>query len=457
MVKELINPNNFYIANQSHGFFDEVQRMALAYHNGQAIAIEGEPGLGKNQAIEAVANAFGLSPYRVRCTEEMMARDIIGGEKLVAQKSLAGIATAQEFVYGPMLKAMAEGNMLILDEVNQLLPTVQKSLNSVLEEGRTLGNIEGDVDIQAQDGFGLFLTYNPATGVDKEDIEKAVVDRCKILNFDKLPIELQVRMALYSTGDFDLDQMMNDQSMSVRAIQANGELKFLEYEDGLWKVYGQDQAVKADDVAPYLFFDATKAARLNFDDAQQRDMYDITRSIVKSLEEVKGLAQNGTGGLRERWNDGNLERVARLNVNPSSPRLIKKLVNDVKELRTHGYSNDVINKEIVQSIIDFSVPAEERNEEFGGDYTLPKIIGRVCNDHTLINSDISRRLAEKDIGTAIEESVGEEIKKAVRKSIGRGMGAVRDQVRSKFVEELQEIGIPYDEARRIVESNLGDN
>jgi len=294
-INDLIAQGDFYIANQDRGMFDEIQTISIAYLNGHPIAIEGEPGAGKNQSISMVARALGKIPYRIRCTEETMARDIIGGEKLAAEKSKFGsLATKTVFEAGRLIKGLQEDNIVILDEVNQLTPTVQKALNSVLEDTRTIGSLEGDVEVEARRGFGLFLTYNPDTGVCNQDLEIAVKDRCKLMYFENIPRDLKVRISLLKSNRFGLDDFLQD-GISVRGLKSiNGSLDFVELVDNVWVNFNSKEPSMNGRIEPYLFFDRNSNHDLSFEDRDKAEYYQIAKAIVNSLEEIDYARKNGT-------------------------------------------------------------------------------------------------------------------------------------------------------------------
>ncbi|MCA9459470.1 MAG: MoxR family ATPase [Nanoarchaeota archaeon] len=409
-----IDKYDVYIANQARGKFDEIQRMAIAYVNKQPIALEGDPGVGKNQAIKVISKALGKNTHRIRCTEEMMARDIIGGEKLTVEKSEMGdIATKSQFSPGKLLLGMKNNEIVILDEVNQLLPTVQKALNSALEDnGKTLSGLETAFDVKAGDDFGLFLTYNPNTGISNSDLESAVRDRCKIFYFENLPTELKTRIALIQSGKFTLDDFLTDNSMGVRGLQKpNGNLGFVEYKNGTWLEFGTENPAKRKDfIQPYLFFNREKAQDLHFNNEMKDEIYQVGKSIVKAVDRVSNFSTEGTSKIGEELGL-DLDNLTRLNINPSSPRIINKIVNDYVLLRGQGYSTKDSSSEIVHSIIDFLIPSNERNLKIGENITLPSLVEMTCASNGLV-TDTSMYKIKEIAYAAAKEGIIESLTKS---------------------------------------------
>ena len=384
-----IDRKDFYIANQNNSNFDEIQRLAIAYLNKQPVAIEGEPGVGKNQAIKILAKALHKEPYRIRCTEETMARDIIGGEKLAAEHSPNGsIATKTIFIPGKLMKGMQEGNLVILDEVNQLSPTVQKALNSALEDHRTLGDIEGNIDAKAHEEFGLFLTYNPDTGVAKYDLEVALRDRCKLLYFENIPPEIKLRIALLRIPEFTLEDIVQD-SMLIRGIEKqDGTLNFVHYADNTWYEFNKNKKVESKSIHPYLYFDRKNESKLEFTNEKKHEYLQIGKAIVNALEEIGNLKRAGTKDLRRKLGS-DYDEISRLNITSPSPRLINKLMEDYVLLRNKGYTTGEILSDIATTIVDYTVPANERYIQVRADTNIAQLVQKICALYGLFdNSNI---------------------------------------------------------------------
>ncbi|MFO7710273.1 MAG: MoxR family ATPase [Candidatus Woesearchaeota archaeon] len=365
----MIDQNSFYIAHTSYGGLDEIQRTLMAYHNKQPIVCEGEAGVGKNQCIEALAQGLDKPIYRVRCTEEMMARDIIGGQKLGTEKKGKSIATKTVFSEGKMMTAMEKNALLVLDEVNQLLPTVQKSLNSALEEYKTIGSLEGGTDKKAGDGFGVFLTYNPGTGVAHADLEPAVRDRCKVFYYHTPSVELQTAIALLKTDYFGYEDFTG---MQVRGlIPPNGKPRFFRFNDG-WEDFFTGEPYDGT-VKPYLFYEGDG---IDIDDEKQ-DIYAVTRSIVTAVNYISAMRDRGTAAIKD-VTDYELISVNRMNVNPGSPRLVSKLANDYLCMRELNMDPFMIGDVLISSIIDACIPPAERETKIARNHDMTEVITDVC-------------------------------------------------------------------------------
>jgi hypothetical protein len=393
----VVDDKELYVAYHNHAYFDEMQRLLLAYMNKHPAAIEGEPGIGKNHAINEIAKITEKPVYRIRCTEEMTARDIIGGERLEAEKSETGsLATKTVYAPGKLYSGMKEGALVVLDEFNQLNPTVQKALNSALEDVRTLGYVDGTDDVAAKNGFGLFITYNPSTGVTHDDLEPAVRDRCKVFYFEDKPKELKLRIALLRSGRYSVDEILQD-GLSMRGVYRDGDdYRFTEKKDGVWYAYGSDTVLDEKPIHPYLFFDKSKIRPLDFNDEKKQEYYQVGKGIVNSLDEIKALREYGTKYARESLGL-KVDEISRLNVITPSQRLVIKLVEDYIKLRDLGYSSGQALGDIADSMVDATVPAAQRDMKIGKDMTISQLIRSIGAANGIIDRsglvDLKSRLS----------------------------------------------------------------
>lgn len=102
--------------------------------------------------------------------------------------------TVSNFFLGPVYRAMAEGQPVIIDEVNAIPHEVLISLNHILT--RRVGekiNVQQDSgeEVTVQDGFGIIMTGNLNQGqeryIDRQDMDPAFLSRLYKLEYDYLP------------------------------------------------------------------------------------------------------------------------------------------------------------------------------------------------------------------------------------------------------------------------------
>jgi len=75
----------------------------------KAILLEGSPGVGKTSLVQAVANISGHKLTRINLSEQTDVSDLFG----------ADLPTENGFEWrdGPFLRALKDGNWILLDEV----------------------------------------------------------------------------------------------------------------------------------------------------------------------------------------------------------------------------------------------------------------------------------------------------------------------------------------------------
>jgi midasin len=94
---------------------------------------------------------------------------------------------------GPLVTAMRQGCMLLIDEINLAEDAVLERLNSVLEPGRTLLLAEkggpAAEQIVAAEGFRVVATMNPGGDHGKRELSLALSNRfTQVPCFYRLPL-----------------------------------------------------------------------------------------------------------------------------------------------------------------------------------------------------------------------------------------------------------------------------
>lgn len=79
----------------------------------RAILLEGSPGVGKSSLIQAVCKASGHKLTRINLSEQTEVSDLFGADL----PTDGGESGSFQWRDGPFLRALKEGNWILLDEV----------------------------------------------------------------------------------------------------------------------------------------------------------------------------------------------------------------------------------------------------------------------------------------------------------------------------------------------------
>lgn len=115
------------------------------------VYITGETGSGKTYCVEQVCAELGRECIRVNFSTETDQTDLLGGNTLIDGNI--------EFSDGPIITAMRNGSILLLDELDRCNSTNVLILNGILE-GNSYYNPKTNELIHAKDGFNVICTAN---------------------------------------------------------------------------------------------------------------------------------------------------------------------------------------------------------------------------------------------------------------------------------------------------------
>lgn len=174
------------------------------------IYIEGLSGNGKTFMAEQACAKLGLETIRVQINPETDEDDLIGGFRLVDGETV--------FSYGPVIKAMKRGAVLILDEVDRATNKIM-CLQGIMEGNEVIIKKTGEV-IKPKQGFTVIATANTkgrgsetgkftAAGI----LDDAFLERFKILVEQKFPgtaVETKILTKLSRVLDCEDDEYITN-------------------------------------------------------------------------------------------------------------------------------------------------------------------------------------------------------------------------------------------------------
>lgn len=151
-------------ASQSTAFsFDPVttrinaMRLLRALQLPKPIMLEGNPGVGKTALITAIAQAVGAPLTRINLSEQTDLIDLFGCDVPVAGADTGNFAWRD----APFLRAMKNGEWVLLDEMNLASQSVLEGLNACLDHRGEVFVPELGQTFSRHPDFKLFAAQNP--------------------------------------------------------------------------------------------------------------------------------------------------------------------------------------------------------------------------------------------------------------------------------------------------------
>ncbi|XP_047429048.1 midasin isoform X2 [Mugil cephalus] len=208
--KRTVNPENLFsqkqVTSQFSPFIDSIagvpeefrhvvwtqsmRRQAVlvgrALRFGESVLLVGDTGCGKTTICQLFAALTGQKFFSVNCHLHMETSDFLGGLRPIRHTNQATGEDNRLFQWhdGPLVLAMKEGGVFLMDEISLADDSVLERLNSVLETEKSLVLAEkgsGDNDdvelIRAATGFRLVATMNPGGDYGKKELSPALRNR----------------------------------------------------------------------------------------------------------------------------------------------------------------------------------------------------------------------------------------------------------------------------------------
>lgn len=141
-----------YVTPDDHLWEDVLTAVVIR----RPVLLKGPSGSGKTKFAESVSAFFNQPMHQINCSVDLDAESLIGFKTIIRQDG----DTVIDFVDGPVVKAMKEGHILYIDEINMAKPETLPILHSVLDYRRMLTNpFTGEV-IHAHPDFTVIAAIN---------------------------------------------------------------------------------------------------------------------------------------------------------------------------------------------------------------------------------------------------------------------------------------------------------
>ncbi|MGB3409992.1 MAG: MoxR family ATPase [Microthrixaceae bacterium] len=173
----------------------ELESVVAALAAGRHLLLEGPPGTGKSTLLRSVADHTGTSFEFVEGNAELTPARLIGSFDPAAVLNDGYVA--ESFSDGPLLRAMRDGSLLYLEEINRIPEETLNVLITVMSEAEL--HVPRIGRVAAEPGFRLVAAMNPFDAIGTARIASAVYDRCCRLAMDYQSAEDEVEIVMAAT------------------------------------------------------------------------------------------------------------------------------------------------------------------------------------------------------------------------------------------------------------------
>ncbi len=182
----------------------ELELVTAALGAARHVLLEGPPGTGKSTLLRAIAGRAGLDLVFVEGNAELTPARLAG--HFDPARVLTDGYAEDVFVDGPLVRALREGGLLYVEEINRVPEETLNLLITVMSEGELTVPRLGR--IAASPSFRMVAAMNPYDAVGTARISGAVYDRvCRVaMGYQSADDELAIVDHETATHQPDLDE-----------------------------------------------------------------------------------------------------------------------------------------------------------------------------------------------------------------------------------------------------------
>ncbi len=283
---------------EAHGIVGRERELATALAvlgAGRHLLLEGPVGVGKTTVALAVCGHLGRTTVRVDGDDRYAESKLTGwfDPPLVLEKGYGD----ESFFAGPLVKAMREGAVLFINELNRMPESVQNVLLPALDERLVIVPHVGVVE--AVEGFQVVATQNPVEYVATGHLSEALRDRFEHLALEYQDAQEEAAIVRRETGCED-DDLVRVAVRLTRATRRHPRFRKGASVRAAIAIVAIAQRLEGDDVLRRAA-DAALATRVDLRDDIDADfsaaLDELFELVVERGEDPDvALAEAGAGG-----------------------------------------------------------------------------------------------------------------------------------------------------------------
>jgi MoxR-like ATPase len=192
----------------------ELELVTAALAASRHVLLEGPPGTGKSTLLRAIAERAGLELVFVEGNAELTPARLAG--HFDPARVLTDGYAEDVFVDGPLLRALRDGGLLYVEEINRVPEETLNLLITVMSEGELTVPRLGRV--VAAPGFRMVAAMNPYDAVGTARISGAVYDRVCRVSMGYQSLEDELSIVVHEAKSAGATEAVGDQDFVRRVV-----------------------------------------------------------------------------------------------------------------------------------------------------------------------------------------------------------------------------------------------